>query len=66
MNLWQCDSTLTRELTTLSLYSMQEKPQNNGRIRNSEIFRAGSKHMWAVDGKQRIYLECTALDICIP
>jgi len=34
---------------------MQESPENNERIRNDGTFRADSKQMRAVDGKQRIH-----------
>jgi len=59
LNFCHIDSTLTHELATfmLSLYNVQEKLENNGRIWNSGILRTDSKQMWAVDGKQRIYLE---------
>ena len=50
----QLESTLTHELETilLSLYNMQEKPENTGRIRNNGTFRVDSKQMQAVDEKQ--------------
>jgi len=47
------NSSLTRELTSLN--NMQEKPENNRRIRNNGTSRAGI--MQAVDGKQKYYLE---------
>jgi len=54
---YQLDSTLTRELTTfflLSLYNMQEKPENN-EIQNNGTFRADSEQMQVVGGKQNLF-----------
>jgi len=51
----QLASTITCELTTS--HNMQEKPENNRRIRNNETLRAGSNLIRAVDRKQKYYLE---------
>ena len=37
---------------------MQENPENNERIRNNGTFRADSKQIWAVDGKQNLFGMC--------